>query len=215
MIQIYRIVEGVPIVNEGIDIRKVVKCLSINRSSISWYGFLKRFKRVEYSFDNVVVRMYNRRESTLCITILENGKRVFSLELFDLYELYGFQVEYWYRYGIEFMKQLYALGYMSEADMQKYAAAIYFAPVGERTDWDVIEVRPNYYMHKVDTAKWCLYRWVSGEDEESMDIYVIGEDIGVIKNKFREIVDKMDDHIDSMKVWSDVIYNEDGTFKLV
>jgi hypothetical protein len=77
-----------------------------------------------------------------------------------------------------------------------------------------MEVRPDYYIHKMGD-EWCLYYWVSGQDEICMDLYVDDGDIDMVMDKFRTILDEMGvEPPDKTTNWSDVTYNEDGTFTL-
>ena len=134
----------------------------------------------------------------------------------SLYRLYKVQMEYWNIFGIPMVHHLMGLNLLSDENLDLYRSVIFYPPIlSGRTEWDVMEVREDYYIHRVGDDEWCLYNWVSGQDEICMDLYVTGDDIDMVMDKFRTLLDEMGvKPTDKTMKWSDVTYNDDGTFTL-
>jgi hypothetical protein len=128
----------------------------------------------------------------------------------DFSSFWLLQNKLWVSYGIVISSFI-----TDENILIDYCSVLFYPPIlSGRTEWDVMEVRPDYYIHKMGD-EWCLYNWVSGQDEICMDIYVDDGDINIVKDKFRTILDEMGVKApDKTTNWSDVTYNEDGTFTL-
>jgi len=137
-----------------------------------------------------------------------------SKRIKDLYKFYKVQIEFYNVFGEPLVYHLIELGLLNDENLSYYDAALFYPPIfSGRTEWDVMEIRPDYYIHKMGD-EWCLYYWVSGEDEICMDLYESGP-IDIVINKFRSILDGMGvKPADKVSKWTDVTYNEDGSFTL-
>lgn len=202
---------------------------------ISW----KRYRRVMYDLktENVYLNpllhlikgefTFIHNDKTILLTIgVKNGRGTFIVKedgivimsrrlVRSLYTLHQIQIEYWNTFGVPLVHHLIMLGLLSDENLCDYCSVLFYPPIlSGRTEWDVMEVRPDYYIHKMGD-EWCLYYWVSGQDEICMDLYVDDGDIDMVMDKFRTILDEMGvEPPDKTTNWSDVTYNEDGTFTL-
>lgn len=185
---------------------------------ILYNPFINKFMNFDITFNHngvkVDISSANGRGNHYLV-IEEDDKEVVYEKMDDMYDTYFSQITIWNRYGIVLSSYLMDNGMMTDDDMDKYSSCFFSPPIlSGRTEWDVMEIMEDYYIHKMDD-EWCLYHWVSGQEEECMNLYVSGDDIDMVKHMFRTILDEMGvKPVDKTTKWSDVIYNEDGTFTL-
>jgi len=197
------------------EYRRIMFKLSVD-PDIIYNPFINKFMNFDITFNHngvkVDISSCNGRGQH-CLVVQEDGEDVVYEMMDDMYDTYFSQITLWVRYGIVLSSYLRENGMMTDDDLVKYCSCFFFPPVGERTQWDVMEVRPDYYMYKVND-QWCLYHWVSGEEEECMDIYGSG-DVNDVITTFRKWVDKLSGKTKKPTTkWSNVTYNDDGTFTL-
>ena len=199
------------------EYRRIMFKLSID-PDIIYNPFINKFMNFDITFNHngvkVDISSANGRGNH-CLVIQEDGEDVVYEMMDDMYDTYVSQITLWVRYGIVLSSYLRENGTMTDDDLVKYCSCFFFPPIlSGRTEWDVVEIMEDYYIHKMDD-EWCLYHWVSGQKEECMNLYVSGDDIDMVKDKFRTILDEMGvKPVDKTTKWSDVIYNEDGTITL-
>ena len=197
------------------EYRRIMFKLSVD-PDIIYNPFINKFMNFDMTFNHngvkVLISSCNHRGNQHLV-IEEDDVEVVYEVMDDMYDTYFSQITLWVRYGIVLSSYLRENGMMTDDDLINYCSCFFYPPVGERTEWDVIEVRPDYYIHKMDD-KWCLYHWVSGEKEVCMDLYESG-DLKKVITTFRKKVDKLSGKTKKPTTkWSEVIYKEDGTFKL-
>lgn len=199
------------------EYRRIMFKLSID-PDIIYNPFINKFMNFDITFNHngvkVDISSCNGRGNHYLV-IEEDDKEVVYEVMDDMYDTYFSQITLWVRYGIVLSTYLRENGMMTDDDLVKYCSCFFFPPIlSGRTEWDVMEIMEDYYIHKMDD-EWCLYHWISGQEEECMNIYVSGDDINMVKDKFRTILDEMGvKPIDKTTKWSDVTYNDDGTFTL-
>ena len=185
---------------------------------IIYNPFINKFMNYDITFNHngvkVDISSCNGRGNHYFV-IEEDDVEVVYEVMDDMYDTYFSQIILWNRYGIVLSSYLRENGMMTDEDMDKYSSCFFSPPIlSGRTEWDVMEVMEDYYIHKMDD-EWCLYHWVSGEEEVCMNLYVDDGDIDMVKNKFRTILDEMGvKPVDKTTKWSNVTYNDDGTFTL-
>ena len=161
---------------------------------ILYNPFINKFMNFDITFNHngvkVDISSCNERGNHYMV-IEEDDKEVIYEVMDDMYDTYFSQITIWNRYGIVLSSYLMDNGMMTYEDMDKYCSCFFSPPIlSGRTEWDVMEIRPDYYIHKMDD-EWCLYHWVSGQKEECMNLYVSGDDIDMVKDKFRTILDEL------------------------
>ncbi len=200
------------------EYRRIMFKLSVDMD-ILYNPFINKFMNFDITFNHngvkVAISSCNERGNQYLV-IEEDNKEVVYEVMDDIYDTYFSQITLWVRYGIVLSSYLRENGMMTDEDMDKYCSCFFFPPIlNGRTEWDVIEIRQDYYIHDMGGDEWCLYHWISGEEEECMNIYVTGDDIEMVKDKFRTILDEMGvEPVDKTTKWSNVTYNEDGTITL-
>ena len=172
--------------------------------------------KCSYTFNHdgntILVEMTNHFGRGI-VDITCDDVNIMNVVINDFYGHYKFQVNYWNMFGIPLVFHLMENKTLTGENIEKYCSVLFYPPVGERKEWDVIEVRPDYYMYKIND-QWCLYHWVSGQKEVCMDLYGYG-DLKKVITTFRKKVDKLSGKTKKPTTkWSEVIYKEDGTFKL-
>ena len=127
------------------------------------------------------------------------------------YKFNKVQIDYWNMFAVPLAFHLKELNLIDEV---RHCTILYYPPIlSGRKQWDVMEVRTDYYIHNVGDNRWCLYHWVSGQNEVCMDEYVSGDDINAVIDEFNIILDDMDIiPADESNKWWSVTYNQDGSF---
>ena len=175
------------------EYRRIMFKLSVD-PDIIYNPFINKFMNFDMTFNHngvkVDISSCNERGNHYFL-IEEDDKEVVYGVMDDMYDTYVSQITLWVRYGIVLSSYLMESGMMTYEDMDKYSSCFFSPPIlSGRTEWDVMEVMEDYYIHKMDD-EWCLYHWVSGQQEECMNLYVTGDDIDMVKDKFRTILDEI------------------------
>lgn len=217
MKQLYQIDGGRYTLNINWDeYRQIMYELTIPEQVVfnPFINLIKSSYTFNHDGNTIVVRMTNHSGKGL-VNISCDDINIMDLVIDDLYGHYKFQIEYWNMFGIPLVFHLKDNKVINDENIDYYSSVLFFPPIlSGRTEWDVVEIMEDYYIHKMDD-EWCLYHWVSGQEEECMNLYVTGDDIDMVKDKFRTILDEMGvKPVDKTTKWSDVIYNEDGTITL-
>ena len=207
--------EGRPVMN--INWQRYRRVIYDIRTENVYLNPLIHLIKGEYTFthNDKTISVDIKIDRGICKFIVKDGDiTLMSSRVKNLYKFNKVQIEYWNTFNIPLVYHLIDLGLLNDENLSYYDAALFYPPnmVG-RTQWDVMEILPDYYIHKMDD-EWCLYHWVSGEKEICMDLYERGP-VDMVIDKFRSVLIGMGVKPPSKTSnWSDVTYHKDGTFTL-
>ena len=215
MKQIYQVDNGKYTLNTNWEgYREIMYELTIPQDIVfnPFINLIKCSYTFKHNKKTILVEMSNHNGRGI-VDISCDDVNIMNLVINDFYSHHKFQVNYWNMFGVPLIYHLMQNGTLTDENIDKYCSCFFYPPVGNRTDWDVIEIRPDYYIHKIGD-EWCLYHWISGQKEVCMDLHKTGKVDKVIAS-FRKKVDKITLKADKpTSNWSAVVYNEDGTITL-
>ena len=97
-----------------------------------WLTFLRKMGFNKFSVDDKKIVHGVLGVGFLFIRI---DNDTYTLHNFD--EFYEFQAKFWFLYGYEYIRWLNMLNVLKIEDIQQYSSQIFFAPVQDRTEWDI------------------------------------------------------------------------------